>query len=81
MISFRRFTAAGGVPAGANMPDQKFSVASEKPASPMVGTSGSSGVRFGDSITTARTVPFLMCCSTEGRVSITIVMLPASTSG
>jgi hypothetical protein len=59
--AFSAATAAAGVPAGAMTQPQLVAAASGQPASPTVGTSGSSGRRRGPVTASARTCPSRIC--------------------
>ena len=65
---------ARGVAAGARMPHQAVASNPGSPASCMVGTSGSTGLRVAPVVASARSLPSRMKASEEGMLSI-----PAST--
>src|SRR5262245_23197290 len=63
---------SGGTPAGAEMPYQLSDSTDLKPASPVVGTSGSAALRVVDVTASGLALPARMCGSSTG-VSSTII--------
>ena len=71
-----RLTMAGGVRAGANRPPQLSASMAPKPASAMVGTSGSAASRFVLVTASGTILPLLMCGAEVTTKSNIASMLP-----
>ena len=68
-----------GVPAGTKKPLHNPTTTSGTPASAMVGTSGSSRVRFAPVTASARSLPACTCAVVGGGSMIAIEALPETT--
>ncbi len=80
MLELRRAITPSGVPGGAITPHQVVMSKSLRPASATVGTSGSSGNRFGPVTASARDLPEVMKGSAAGMLSMIMVISPPASA-